>query len=162
MTSEAISIRERFASGVKAARRLRGLSQEELAERAGLNRTYVSGIERGMINIRVNSIEKLARALAVPAGQLLRGNDTGDKMMLATPGADLRTEVARHIRTQRKLAGISQERLAETAGFHRTYVGNIERGAANLSLDDLEAVASVLRVESALLLGIGSAEGGGG
>ncbi|UEC14238.1 helix-turn-helix domain-containing protein [Burkholderia dolosa] len=52
----------------------------------------------------------------------------------------------------RRSAEISQERLAELAGFHRTYVGNVERGIANLSLDDLEALASVLKVDPAQLL----------
>lgn len=129
-----------------------------MAERAGLNRTYVSGVERGTINIRLDNIEKLARALEVPASQFLEGTGSRNEKKLPTPRTDLRSEVARHIRATRKLAGVSQERLAEVAGFHRTYAGNIERGIANLSLDDLEALALVLKVDSALLLGGGGAE----
>ncbi|MFM0062932.1 helix-turn-helix domain-containing protein [Paraburkholderia aspalathi] len=162
MTRHANSARERFASGVKAVRKLRGLSQEELAERAGLNRTYVSGVERGSINIRLDNIDKLAGALAVRACQFLEDAGSRNESALSASRPDLRSEVAHHVRTQRKLAGISQERLAEVAGFHRTYVGNIERDIANLSLDDLEALAAVLGVDPALLLGSGSAEDNAG
>ncbi|WP_279610467.1 helix-turn-helix transcriptional regulator [Burkholderia gladioli] len=153
MTRHANSARERFANGVKAFRKLRGWSQEELAKRAGLNRTYVSGIERGSINIRLDNISKLAESLAVRACQLFDSETGhGDSLPLLT-STDLRTEVAGHVRAQRKQKGISQERLAEIAGFHRTYVGNVERGIANLSLDDLAALATVLGVDPALLFG---------
>ncbi|WP_269765069.1 helix-turn-helix domain-containing protein [Burkholderia ubonensis] len=153
MTRHTDSARARFARGVKAIRKLRGLSQEELAERAGLNRTYVSGIERGSINIRLDNMEKLATALRVHAVQFLSA--VGGENELPVACVDLRSEVAHHIRAIRKSAGVSQERLGEVAGFHRTYVGNVERGVANLSLDDLEVLASVLKVDPARLLGEG-------
>ncbi|HLP76051.1 MAG TPA: helix-turn-helix domain-containing protein [Candidatus Paceibacterota bacterium] len=47
-----------------------GISQEELAERAGLHRTYVCDIERGARNVSLKSIEKLAKALEVPLSTL--------------------------------------------------------------------------------------------
>jgi transcriptional regulator with XRE-family HTH domain len=47
----------------------RGLSQEAFAQRAGLDRTYVSGIERGRRNVAIRNVEKLARA---PGGNSLR------------------------------------------------------------------------------------------
>src|SRR5438477_8208779 len=52
-----------FASAVKAGRSRLGISQEELAGRAGLHRTYISDIERGARNVSLESIEKLAKAL---------------------------------------------------------------------------------------------------
>jgi CheY-like chemotaxis protein/DNA-binding Xre family transcriptional regulator len=48
-----------------------GISQEELAERADLHRTYIAGIEGGGRNITLKSIDKLARALKVPVADLL-------------------------------------------------------------------------------------------
>jgi transcriptional regulator with XRE-family HTH domain len=49
----------------------RSLSQEELAERAGLHRTYVSSLERGQRNVGLDNIHALARALGVSAAELL-------------------------------------------------------------------------------------------
>lgn len=48
--------------------------------------------------------------------------------------------------------GISQEGLAEVAGFHRTYVSQAERGVANISLDNMERLAKALKVDVADLL----------
>lgn len=53
---------------MKALRRARGWSQEELADRAGFHRTYISGIERGVRNPTVTVIDRLAQTLeASPA-----------------------------------------------------------------------------------------------
>ena len=52
-----------------------GLSQEELAWRAGLNRTYVTDVERGARNLSLATIDKLADALQSPLSVLLRGVD---------------------------------------------------------------------------------------
>jgi transcriptional regulator with XRE-family HTH domain len=48
-----------------------GLSQEELAHRAGLDRSYMSGIERGVRNVTVLNLQSVARALKVPVRELL-------------------------------------------------------------------------------------------
>ena len=61
----------RFGSSVKRLRYRLGLSQEALAERADLHRTYIAGIERGKRNVTLKSIEKLARALEVSTATLL-------------------------------------------------------------------------------------------
>ena len=53
------------------ARKARGLSQEDLAFAAGIDRTYVSGIERGRRNPSLLMIARLAEALGVTPGDLL-------------------------------------------------------------------------------------------
>ena len=58
-------IRVRFGRRLRELRKARGLSQEELAFRAGLHRTYVSSAERGERNVALINLERLAKALAV-------------------------------------------------------------------------------------------------
>jgi transcriptional regulator with XRE-family HTH domain len=60
----------RFGNTVRKFREERGYSQEKLAERAGLHRNYVGGIERGERNVALENIIKLARALSVSPKEL--------------------------------------------------------------------------------------------
>jgi transcriptional regulator with XRE-family HTH domain len=55
--------RNRFGKRVRELRLAKGLTQEELAERAGLHPTYIGGIERGERNLGLDNLLKLARAL---------------------------------------------------------------------------------------------------
>src|ERR1700730_18713349 len=55
---------------IKTQRASLGISQEELAHRACLHRTYVSDVERGVRNLSLDSVEKLARALELSMSQL--------------------------------------------------------------------------------------------
>ena len=65
-------IRERFGFAVKARREELGLTQEELAEKAKIHRTYLSDVERGSRNLSLINIEKLAAALALPVSELFQ------------------------------------------------------------------------------------------
>lgn len=61
----------RFGAHLREKRQSLGLSQEGLAARAGLHRTYVGSVERGERNVSLLNILKLARALRCNAGELL-------------------------------------------------------------------------------------------
>lgn len=60
-----------FGVVLRALRNERGISQEKLAELAGLDRTYVWGIERGRRNVSLVNIHRLALALDVSLGRLM-------------------------------------------------------------------------------------------
>lgn len=60
-----------FGERVRQLRKQADLSQEELARKADIHRTYLSGVERGHRNIALRNIVKLARALQVSPSELL-------------------------------------------------------------------------------------------
>ena len=47
----------------------------------------------------------------------------------------------------RIIQGISQEELGQIAGLHRTYIGSVERGERNISIDNMEKIAKALKKE---------------
>jgi transcriptional regulator with XRE-family HTH domain len=59
---------------------------------------------------------------------------------------------ARNLRIARKVLGLSQEELADIVGLHRTYVGSVERGERNVSIDNMEALAQGVSVDLKALL----------
>jgi transcriptional regulator with XRE-family HTH domain len=63
-----------------------------------------------------------------------------------------RERLARRLRFLRAERGLSQEALAELADLHRTYVGSIERRERNVSLDNVERLATALKVDIVELL----------
>lgn len=64
-------IRKNFGEHLRKLRRERNLTQEGLADKAGMHFTYIGQIERGKRNPSLINLQKLARALKVDAGQLL-------------------------------------------------------------------------------------------
>lgn len=72
MTKSA-DIAERFGSRVRDCRLAMGLSQEAFAGKCGLDRTYISGIERGKRNVSLRNIEVIAQALGTSISDLTEG-----------------------------------------------------------------------------------------
>lgn len=65
---------------------------------------------------------------------------------------DLQRVVGRNLRAYRKARGLSQEAFADVLGVHRTYMGSVERGERNLTLQTVERLAGLLDVEPLALL----------
>lgn len=64
-------IQLKFGKKIREIRKINGLSQEQLAVKSGLHRTYISDIEQGGRNVSLKNIEKLAEALGVNIQKLL-------------------------------------------------------------------------------------------
>jgi transcriptional regulator with XRE-family HTH domain len=65
-------VRERFGYAVKMRRDELGLTQEDLAHKANIHRTYLSDVERGTRNVSLINIELLAAALGVSMSELFK------------------------------------------------------------------------------------------
>lgn len=63
-----------------------------------------------------------------------------------------RQAFGRRVRALRQERGLSQEALADLVGIHRTYVGSVERGERNISLDNINVLADTLGVSPARLV----------
>jgi transcriptional regulator with XRE-family HTH domain len=65
---------------------------------------------------------------------------------------DIRVLFGKAVRKRRQELGISQEELADRAYLHRTYVGDVERGERNISLQNIQKLAIALEISIANLL----------
>jgi transcriptional regulator with XRE-family HTH domain len=65
----------------------------------------------------------------------------------------IRHILAENLRRIRLEKDLSQEKLGELSGLHRTYVGSVERAERNVSIDNVEALAAALEVSVVTLLG---------
>jgi transcriptional regulator with XRE-family HTH domain len=65
---------------------------------------------------------------------------------------DLQKVVGRNLRARRQAKELSQEEFADAIGVHRTYLGDVERGERNISLQRLERIALELNIEARSLL----------
>ncbi len=75
MTNDKRRYRLVFAQRLRQIRNKQGLSQEDLARKCGLHRTYVGSVERGERNISIDNMERLATALRVSLLELLKEAD---------------------------------------------------------------------------------------
>ncbi|WP_308495426.1 helix-turn-helix domain-containing protein [Duganella flavida] len=137
------TFRERCARLLRSERERQNMSQEELAVLAGFHRSYVSHIERAVQNMSLENVEKLMVAL----GMLSKDSTLSALDRFAT-----------NLRRVRLESGLSQEKLAELAGVHRTYVSQAERRVVSISLDSIEKLAASLGVTEEELVGMSTPE----
>ena len=69
------SVLDALGQNVRRRREARALTQEKLAEKAGLDPTYISGIERGLRNPGIKNVARLAKALGLSTAELCKGVD---------------------------------------------------------------------------------------
>ena len=75
-----------------------------------------------------------------------------------TDGKKLRDTVALNVKRLRLTMGLSQEELADICGYHRTYIGSVERSERNITLSTLESLSNALNVSPSDLLEVKSGE----
>ncbi len=66
-----VNVRKQLGEQIREGRTARGLTQEELAHRAGLDFSYLNQIENGRRNPSLDAIDRIARALGVPVRDLI-------------------------------------------------------------------------------------------
>ncbi len=66
-----MDVGRRIGANIRRLREAAGLSQEELADRSGLHRTYISQVERAVKNATIVSLDKIARGLGVQLTELV-------------------------------------------------------------------------------------------
>ncbi|QFU21271.1 helix-turn-helix transcriptional regulator [Shewanella eurypsychrophilus] len=67
-----MKIKHATASTLKQFRNEAGMSQEQLARKSGIDRTYISGVERSVRNITLDSLEGIIEALGVTSAEFMR------------------------------------------------------------------------------------------
>lgn len=131
-------VRARVGSTVRRLREQKGITVTELARATGLSPAHISEIERGRTAPSVRTLEKLARALGVSPGVLVRSvgaNGVGEKL-----------------RRLRERLGLTQKEVAEKAGVSYGLIGQIESGRTQSSVTTLSLLAEALGVSPCYFL----------
>ncbi len=143
------SLRQTFAQNLREFRLLRGLSQEEVGQRIGSDRTSVSRIERLAPNLTVDKVILLAEALNVSLARMLTADAARLKDIPAfeTPG-----RLGQAIRKRRVELGLSQREVGDRAGLDRNHISRVETDATPVALDTLNKIVSALGISIDRLL----------
>ncbi len=95
---------------------------------------------------------KVCRLISSKALALCKAHFSYYGLKFPLRNRSLQEIVAFNIRNLRIQQGLSQEALADLCGYHRTYIGSVERGERNITLKTLQAFAAALSVDSRELL----------
>jgi len=149
-------VKKRFGLVIKTWRRKSGISQEELAWRAGLHRSYVADIERGARNASLQSIEKLAKALNKGAKIDLVRNwlASADKFELASEDVVALAEAYLQ-KWDRKPGGPKGKRVSKDAAVIVEQMGKLDdladcllQGMAFIKWEENKRVARHIGIEA--------------
>jgi len=138
--------RESFAAAIKKNRESHGLSQEELAQLAEMDRTGISRLERLAPNITLDSADALAQALGMSLLTLL------GIPSLQKDSEPSKSIFAVRLREARLDAGLNQRELAERAHVDRNFVSTAESGKMNIRFETVDRFALALNVKATSLL----------
>lgn len=117
---------------LRVLRQQRGLTLQELADRAGLSRSYLSEIERGKKQPSIKVLETIASALNVSLEVLVSQETEGE------------VGLGGKLRLAREREGMTVAEVAEAVGISPGYLGEIERGQSLPAVDTLRELATVV------------------
>ena len=133
------ALRDQFANNLRLWRHQRGLSQADLASVSGMNRCFLSRVERGHCSISLETLELLASALHVEPSMLIV------PMSLTPPPPQ-------PLRSWRERKGLNQSELAEASGVSRFTINKIENGKLSPGLKTGNALSCALGVPAFLIM----------
>lgn len=145
-----VPIQAVLSERLKAARENAGISQEALADRSGLHRTYIGSVERGERNVTLSSLFRFTEVLGVKLAALLRGFE--EDVAAWTPPADSDLHLAVALARARKTAGMSMADAAKKGGLSKWRLASLERGTKSPSYKELQALADAYNVKLSSLL----------
>ncbi len=142
---------ELFGQRLKAARAAAGLTQAELAKRAGILQTKLPAMEAGRTDLKLSMLRRLARAIGVSlynivpewhqdvAASKLRHEPDGE----AVPD-DLQAVFGHNFRLARLAAGLSQSQAAKLSGVNQGSISLAEAGRLNATIQTMAALAPIV------------------
>jgi len=132
-----------YGSKIKEFRKERGLTLIQLAEKAGISPSFLSGIERGVKKASINVLNKLSASVNIPVSYLVSENN---------PSAQ---DDGQRIKLIRNSRGLTIEELAEISDLPSSVITEYEEGSRKLSLPDMEKLCDALNVNISYLLSQG-------
>lgn len=137
-----------FARNFQQARKTLSLNQGDVAACTGLTQGFISEVERGLSNISLDNMAKLAHLVGVPLHLLLHPNPGKlDYRQQETPLEDetaIRQVFGHHLHLARKTSNLSQEAVCSFTGSIQAFISEVERGSSNISLDNMAKLATVV------------------
>ncbi len=153
---------QKIGDVARAARKARGLTQEDAAERLGLTAEFYARLERGYSLPSTASLAQMVTALDVSADELIgkrplaaaaQGQPRMHETTRAVDSRALKEAIARGVYQARKVLELTQEDAAARIGVRPDFYARVERGATMPSLRTLTRVVWALNASADVLLG---------
>jgi len=134
---------------IKEQRKLKGMTQNKLAELCNVARGTIQQYESNRRQPHINQLKIIALALAVPISNLVDTND-----IIAGEANKTTPEIGEKIRAKRKEKGLTQKELGELCGMSENLIGKYELGVKNPKIVTLKKIALALDVKTPYFLEI--------
>jgi transcriptional regulator with XRE-family HTH domain len=138
---------------IQKKRQQLGASLEQIARQSDLNARYIGSLEKGLHNVSLKKLFMLAKALKCHVKDLI-SNETPTLVHFTSPEkfteifqgdlSSILLEFGKLIKERRHFLGISQSTLAANCCLHLTYIGSVENGKRNISIENIFLLARAL------------------